>query len=94
VTYLLASGGHNVGIVSEPGVSGKSFQVITKKRDDPYIPPETYLAQAPQCDGSWWPQWAAWLNEHSGAMTAPPSIKAVSDGMALCDAPGTYVLQD
>ena len=30
VTYLLTGGGHNAGIVSEPGHDGRSFQVLTK----------------------------------------------------------------
>ena len=33
VTYLLTTGGHNAGIVSEPGHDGRSFQVMTKKSD-------------------------------------------------------------
>ena len=30
VTYVLATGGHNVGIVSEPGKAGHSFRMLTK----------------------------------------------------------------
>jgi len=88
VTYLLASGGHNAGIVSEPGHNNRSYQVMTRKTKDRYTDPETFLAQAPQKEGSWWPEWAAWLGARSGAAVAPPAM-----GAALCDAPGTYVLQ-
>ena len=42
VTYLLTTGGHNAGIVSEPGRNGRSFQVLTKKPDDRYVDPETW----------------------------------------------------
>ncbi len=40
VTYLLTSGGHNAGIVSEPGHEHRSFQVMTKKSDDRYMDPD------------------------------------------------------
>ena len=62
VTYLLTVGGHNAGIVSEPGHDGRSFQIMTKLADAHYVDPETYLATAPRKDGSWWPEWAAWLD--------------------------------
>jgi polyhydroxyalkanoate synthase subunit PhaC len=94
LTYLLTSGGHNVGIVSEPGHEGRSFQVLTKRSTDHYVDPETYLAEAPRQSGSWWPEWVMWLAERSGEPTEPPPIGAAAAGYApLCDAPGTYVLQ-
>jgi polyhydroxyalkanoate synthase len=95
VTYLLASGGHNAGIVSEPGHEDRSFQVLTKQPDDRYIDPETFIRAAPRKEGSWWPEWAAWLDTHSGVPVAPPSMGAPQSGYApICDAPGTFVLQN
>ncbi len=95
VTYLLTSGGHNAGIVSEPGHQGHSFQVLTKKADGRYIDPETYLTEAPRQDGSWWPEWVAWLKSRSGPLADPPQMGAPSaDYAARGDAPGLYVLQD
>ena len=94
VTYLLTVGGHNAGIVSEPGHDGRSFQIMTKLADAHYVDPETYLATAPRKDGSWWPEWAAWLAARSGAAVEPPEMGAARAGYApRCDAPGTYVLQ-
>jgi polyhydroxyalkanoate synthase len=95
VTYLLTTGGHNAGIVSEPGHKGRSFQVLTKKPDERYIDPESFVAQTPRKEGSWWPEWVAWLNARSGAPVAPPGIGSVASGFApVADAPGTYVLQE
>src|SRR5664280_3649910 len=48
VTYLLTTGGHNAGIVSEPGRDGHSFQVMTEASDARYVDPETYLSEAPR----------------------------------------------
>jgi len=92
VTYLLTSGGHNAGIVAEPGRGHRSFQVMTKKAEDRYIDPQAYLAQAERHEGSWWPQWCGWLDAQSGAPVDPPPMGA-PDYPPLEDAPGTYVLQ-
>ena len=95
VTYLLTTGGHNVGIVSEPDGHVRSFRVMTKKASDHYVDPATWLVQASQKQGSWWPEWAAWLDTRSGEPIAPPSIGAVDEGPApLGDAPGNYVFQE
>jgi polyhydroxyalkanoate synthase len=95
VTYLLTTGGHNAGIVSEPGHEGRSFQVMTKKPDDRYLDPDTFIAKAPRKEGSWWPEWVAWLDARSGAPIAPPIVGVLPSGdTSLGDAPGTYVLQE
>jgi polyhydroxyalkanoate synthase len=95
VTFLLTTGGHNAGIVSEPGHAGRSFQVMTRKPDDHYSGPDAFLAQAPRKAGSWWPDWVTWLGARSDAPVAPPPTGAPAAGYApLVDSPGTYVLED
>jgi len=94
VTYVLTSGGHNAGIVSEPGHRGRSFQVTSKTAADHYVDPETYLSAAPRKEGSWWPEWAGWLAARSGKPVASPAIGAASNYAPLAEAPGIYVLQD
>lgn len=89
VTFVLTSGGHNAGIVSEPGHPHRHFRVRTKTKDDPYLDPDRWLAQTPSADGSWWPELVTWLRGHSGKAVPPPPIGSAP----LCDAPGTYVLQ-
>jgi polyhydroxyalkanoate synthase len=94
VTYVLTNGGHNAGIVSEVGRPGRHHQVMTKAADKRYVDPETWLAIAPHRDGSWWPTYGAWLRSHSGEPTPPPTLGNDAAGLtALCDAPGTYILQ-
>jgi polyhydroxyalkanoate synthase len=95
VTFLLTSGGHNAGIVSEPGHNGRSYQVQTKSHLDRYTGPETWAASAPAKNGSWWPEWTAWLVERSGAQLSTPVMGDEGAGLSpICDAPGTYVMQD
>ncbi len=94
LTFLLTSGGHNVGIVNPPGVPGRSYQVMTQATADNYLAPDAWLEAAPVMEGSWWPCWALWLGERSGESVAPPAMGAEARGLApVCAAPGTYVLQ-
>ncbi len=95
VTFLLTNGGHNAGIVSEPGHDGREYRVLTRAAGDRYIDADAWSAAAPRKEGSWWPEWAAWLEARSGKFEAAPVIGAPAAGYApLCDAPGTYVLQE
>jgi polyhydroxyalkanoate synthase len=95
VTFLLTTGGHNAGIVSEPGHPRRSYQVATAKEGDSYIDPDTWQLLTPHKEGSWWPEWEAWLARNSGEPTAPPPMGAPERGYTpLYDAPGTYVLRD
>jgi len=93
VTYVLTNGGHNAGIVSEPGHPGRHYQSLTKRALDRYVDPDTFLKDAQRIEGSWWPAWAAWLAANSSATTAPPRLGGEQASDALLDAPGTYVLQ-
>ncbi|PJC14776.1 MAG: poly-beta-hydroxybutyrate polymerase [Comamonadaceae bacterium CG_4_9_14_0_8_um_filter_57_21] len=94
ITFLLTSGGHNAGIVNPPGVPGRSYQVLTRHHDDKYLAPDEWLRKAPQYEGSWWPDWAEWIQSRSGKPMATPSVGNVAKGLTpICDAPGIYVLQ-
>ncbi len=89
ITFALASGGHNAGIVSEPGHAHRSYQIATRPAHGPWIEPDDYERTAPHHEGSWWPAWHEWLAAHSsGKQTARPLPR----GAALGDAPGEYVL--
>ncbi|MGB5085073.1 MAG: poly-beta-hydroxybutyrate polymerase, partial [Methylocystis silviterrae] len=87
ITFLLTSGGHNAGIVSEPAKKRGGYRFTTRV-DGHYADPEEWVKIATVREGSWWPEWSAWLAARSGPPVAPPAT-----GVALCDAPGTYVLQ-
>ncbi len=94
VTFLLASGGHNAGIVSEPGHPGRSYRASTWSGGEKYVDPDTWQVSADRHDGSWWPVWEQWLAERSGAKAKPPKLGAPEEGYPpVADAPGSYVLQ-
>ncbi len=89
VAFALAGGGHNAGIVSEPGHPHASYRYLEHKAGAPYIAPDQWLESAPLREGSWWTAWHEWLAKHSAKdKIAPPSAPK-----SLADAPGTYVYQ-
>ncbi|MEM9439083.1 MAG: alpha/beta fold hydrolase [Pseudomonadota bacterium] len=94
VTFLLTSGGHNAGIVSEPGHPRRRYRVATKRAGERYLDPDRWFATVPLTEGSWWPEWQAWLAELSTDSVVPPAMGAPDENYPpLEDAPGSYVLQ-
>lgn len=92
ISFVLASGGHNVGVVSPPGHAGRHHRVYTRAERGKHIDADTFLARAELREGSWWTTWLAWLGTHGRRSAAPPPMGRARAGYpVLCDAPGTYV---
>lgn len=87
VTFVLTEGGHNAGIVSEPGHPRRSYQIATHAEGDLHLDAATWAAQTPHREGSWWVAWTEWLHAHS-ANTCPPPVH---QGPTAYPAPGLYV---
>jgi polyhydroxyalkanoate synthase len=89
VTFVLTTGGHNAGIVSEPGHPNRTFRIAASAHDAKYMDPVSWSAQAETRLGSWWPAWADWLGTKGSAdMVLPPDMAAMPN---LGAAPGHYV---
>lgn len=94
LTFVLTRGGHNAGIVSEPGHPRRHFRSLTRPADQPALTPEQWFEAAPKHEGSWWPHWQAWLAARSGKPAKPPALGAARQGYpVLGDAPGAYVME-
>ncbi|MGH7121910.1 MAG: PHA/PHB synthase family protein, partial [Acetobacteraceae bacterium] len=92
VPFVLTSGGHNAGVVSEPGHPKRHFRLSRRKPGARYLGPEEWEMKAERKEGSWWPSWAAWLGAHSGAPAAPPPLGNKAAGFPPgAPAPGRYV---
>lgn len=89
LTFVLTSGGHNAGVVSEPGHPRRSYRIATRSAGARYVDPQTWRAETPLNKGSWWPAWQQWLARRSTERVSPPAMGGTQ--APLGDAPGTYV---
>ena len=95
VTFVLTNGGHNGGIVSQPGKPGRIFRMSARKASDPYRSPDQWCDATPPREGSWWSAWVDWLcARQPGERVPPPSDGCPAAGYPVLGcAPGTYVHQ-
>lgn len=87
VTFTMAGSGHIAGVINHP--DARKYQHWT----NPALPAtiEEWQAGAVEHPGSWWPHWAAWLNERSGEMVPARDPSNGPLGKPLEDAPGSFV---
>ncbi len=86
VKFVLAASGHIAGVVNPPSANKYSHFLNTKLPKDP----DQWLAGAKQVDGSWWPEYAKWVQKYAG-----PKVPARTPGdgklTPIEPAPGSYV---
>ncbi|WP_299930166.1 class I poly(R)-hydroxyalkanoic acid synthase [uncultured Pelagimonas sp.] len=85
-TYVLGESGHIAGIVNPP-TKVKYGHFL---HDDLSLDFDEWKNAATRHDGSWWPQWEAWLKKRSGKKTTA-RVPGDSSYKSLAPAPGTYV---
>jgi polyhydroxyalkanoate synthase len=88
VRFVLSTNGHIAALVNPPGNPKSSFQVL----DDVTPGAEEWQQTAPTVKGSWWPDYAEWLRDRSGAEKPAPTQLGSDEFRPLEDAPGTYIL--
>jgi len=89
ITFVLTAGGHNAGIISEPGHPNRSYQMAQRAAHGPWVEPSEWVDTARQYEGSWWPAWQHWLAQHSSPQRASRANPAKPN---LGAAPGSYVM--
>ncbi len=94
VTFVLTNGGHNAGIVSEPGHPGRHYCLTEHRPGEPYLAPDDWHAAAVCHEGSWWLAWNDWLVRNSdGLSVVAPAAPGNDAYPPREDAPGLYVHQ-
>lgn len=89
ITFVLASGGHNAGIISEPGHPHRHYQIGHTSKDFGWTPADDWAESAPFVDGSWWLAWSEWLKQNSSHQIKARTPSAKN---AISEAPGDYVM--
>jgi polyhydroxyalkanoate synthase len=85
--FTLAASGHIAGVINPPAAKKYCYWVNTKTPTNP----DEWLASCSQKDGSWWPDWDAWVKKLSGKEMVPARQPGSGKLQPLCDAPGPYV---
>jgi len=89
--FVLSSSGHIQALVNPPAPEGSESRASYRLGDDPQGDPEAWVADADLRQGSWWPEYDAWLEEHSGELKAAPKALGSRRHTPAAKAPGTYV---
>jgi len=87
IEFTLSNSGHLQSLLNPP--MNPKAQYF--KNTDLSGTAEDWAEGAEEVKGSWWPRWAEWLSERSGALKAAPKALGNDAFPPLCASPGTYV---
>lgn len=85
--FVLGNSGHIQTIVAPMDNPKASFSTGPA----PTVSAEEWLAGSERHQGSWWPDYSAWVVKRSGRLKAAPKAAGNKDHPVLCPAPGSYV---
>ena len=83
----LGGSGHIAGIVNPPAANKYCYWT----RDAMPATPEAWQEAATRHEGSWWPDWQAWVDRLNGGERVPARVPGAGGLSAIEDAPGAYV---
>ncbi|KNY12789.1 poly(3-hydroxyalkanoate) polymerase [Achromobacter piechaudii] len=92
--FVLGASGHIAGVVNPPAKKRRSYWVaddLGKKGHDMPGDPNAWFAQSTEHAGSWWPDWTAWLADHSGKQVKARTKLGNARYQPIEPAPGRYV---
>jgi polyhydroxyalkanoate synthase len=89
--FVLGASGHIAGVINPPAKKKRSHWI----GDASGLPaqPDAWFDQAGEHQGSWWPDWAAWLKAHAGKQVPAPKTPGNRKYRPIEPAPGRYVKQ-
>ena len=85
--FVMGASGHIAGVINPPAKKKRSHWTGDKLP----LSHQAWLEGATEHAGSWWPDWAAWLQRHAGKQIAAPKSYGSRKCKAIEPAPGRYV---
>ena len=86
--FVMGASGHIAGVINPPAKKKRSYWTNDKLPKSQ----SEWLAGAREHAGSWWPDWAAWLESHGGKQVAAPKHYGKGAKYKVIEpAPGRYV---
>ena len=87
--FVMGASGHIAGVINPPAAKKRSHWV----REDGKFPATQadWQAGATEHAGSWWTDWASWLQSHAGKQIAAPKAYGKGKYKVIEPAPGRYV---
>ncbi len=89
--FVRGASGHIAGVINPPASKKRSHWVGANGKSPATA--DAWLERATEHPGSWWPDWAAWLKGHAGALVAAPKRPGSREFPPIEAAPGRYVKQ-
>ncbi|MEY8876457.1 MAG: class I poly(R)-hydroxyalkanoic acid synthase [Leptothrix sp. (in: b-proteobacteria)] len=87
VRFVLGASGHIAGVINPPAKNKRSHWLNDALPDTA----QAWFDGATEHTGSWWPDWATWLQGHAGKLKAAPKAYGNRKHKAIEPAPGRYV---
>jgi polyhydroxyalkanoate synthase len=85
--FVLGASGHIAGAINPVSKNRRSFW----RNEDLSLEAEDWLASAREHPGSWWTDWADWLEAYKGRSRKAPTRLGDSNHPPIEPAPGSYV---
>jgi len=91
--FVLGASGHIAGVINPPSQGKRSYWAAPGSPEPVRMPddPHAWHEHATEHPGSWWPDWAQWLAEHSGPRKKASSRLGNARHAPIEAAPGSYV---
>ncbi len=87
VRFVLGASGHIAGAINPASKNKRSYWTGGAPKGDP----EEWLASATEHPGSWWNEWAGWLEAFRGELRPAPKSQGSAKYPVIEPAPGSYV---
>jgi len=90
--FVLGASGHVAGVISPPGKKRRSYWV-SEEFEGKSLPSDSqsWLSQAIERPGSWWPDWTDWLERYAGKRIKPSLKLGNARHRPIERAPGHYL---